>query len=133
MRNEMFGQLARRREIGLHRLRLVAGMAVLAVVVAACTGDVDAGDGIATGAATGSAIDVDPTVAKDAPMEAATATAGRDADVAFDVGVTEEACPDAVNPDNGCIYLGTISDLSVARRRPWPSASRGHRPRSGTA
>ena len=27
-------------------------------------------------------------------------------------GVTEEACPDAVNEDNGCIYLGTISDLT---------------------
>jgi ABC-type branched-subunit amino acid transport system substrate-binding protein len=29
-----------------------------------------------------------------------------------DVGVTAEACPDAVNPDNGCIYLGVLSDLS---------------------
>lgn len=28
-------------------------------------------------------------------------------------GVTAEACPAAVNPDNGCIYLGQISDLSV--------------------
>ena len=27
-------------------------------------------------------------------------------------GVTEEPCPDAVNEDNGCIYLGTISDLT---------------------
>jgi ABC-type branched-subunit amino acid transport system substrate-binding protein len=27
-------------------------------------------------------------------------------------GVTEEACPDAVNEDNGCIYLGSISDLT---------------------
>ena len=27
-------------------------------------------------------------------------------------GVTEEACPEAVNEDNGCIYLGTISDLT---------------------
>jgi ABC-type branched-subunit amino acid transport system substrate-binding protein len=27
-------------------------------------------------------------------------------------GVTEEACPDAVNPDNGCIYLGILSDLT---------------------
>jgi ABC-type branched-subunit amino acid transport system substrate-binding protein len=30
-----------------------------------------------------------------------------------DAGVTSEPCPDAVNPDNGCIYLGTISDLTV--------------------
>ena len=27
-------------------------------------------------------------------------------------GVTSEPCPDAVNEDNGCIYLGTISDLT---------------------
>lgn len=27
-------------------------------------------------------------------------------------GVTSEPCPDAVNEDNGCIFLGTISDLS---------------------
>lgn len=27
-------------------------------------------------------------------------------------GVTEEPCPNAVNPDNGCIYLGVLSDLS---------------------
>lgn len=33
-------------------------------------------------------------------------------DVVFDVGVTEEPCPNAVNPGNGCIYLGILSDLS---------------------
>lgn len=27
-------------------------------------------------------------------------------------GITEEPCPDAVNPDNGCIYLGILSDLT---------------------
>jgi ABC-type branched-subunit amino acid transport system substrate-binding protein len=27
-------------------------------------------------------------------------------------GVTDDACPEAVNEDNGCIYLGTISDLT---------------------
>lgn len=27
-------------------------------------------------------------------------------------GITDEACPEAVNEDNGCIYLGTISDLT---------------------
>jgi ABC-type branched-subunit amino acid transport system substrate-binding protein len=34
------------------------------------------------------------------------------AELAFDVGVTEDACPEAVNPDNGCIYLGVLSDLT---------------------
>lgn len=27
-------------------------------------------------------------------------------------GITDEACPSAVNEDNGCIYLGVISDLT---------------------
>ncbi|SDH12801.1 ABC transporter substrate-binding protein [Klenkia brasiliensis] len=36
-----------------------------------------------------------------------------DGGIATDVGVTSEACPEAVNPDNGCIYLGTLSDLTV--------------------
>ncbi|MCW4352438.1 ABC transporter substrate-binding protein [Hoyosella sp. YIM 151337] len=38
-------------------------------------------------------------------------TAVDDDDITADVGVTEEPCPDAVNPDNGCIYLGVLSDL----------------------
>jgi ABC-type branched-subunit amino acid transport system substrate-binding protein len=33
--------------------------------------------------------------------------------IATDVGVTDEPCPDAVNEDNGCIYLGILSDLTV--------------------
>ena len=28
-------------------------------------------------------------------------------------GVSDEACPEAVNADNGCIYLGSISDLTA--------------------
>lgn len=32
-------------------------------------------------------------------------------DVTAGVGVTEEPCPNAVNPENGCIYLGVLSDL----------------------
>ncbi len=41
------------------------------------------------------------------------ADGGSDGGIATDVGVTSEACPEAVNPDNGCIYLGTLSDLTV--------------------
>ena len=33
-------------------------------------------------------------------------------EVVTDVGVTEEPCPNGVNDDNGCIYLGIISDLT---------------------
>jgi len=37
---------------------------------------------------------------------------GGGGEVATDVGVTEEACPQAVNQEHGCIYLGIISDLT---------------------
>ncbi len=33
-------------------------------------------------------------------------------EIITDIGVTAEACPEAVNPDNGCIYLGILSDLT---------------------
>ncbi len=37
-----------------------------------------------------------------------------DGDGAVDApGVTDDACPEAVNEDNGCIYLGQISDLTA--------------------
>lgn len=36
-----------------------------------------------------------------------------DGGIKTDVGVTAEACPEAVNKDNGCIYLGSLSDLTV--------------------
>jgi ABC-type branched-subunit amino acid transport system substrate-binding protein len=32
--------------------------------------------------------------------------------VSTDIGVTREPCPNAVNKDHGCIYLGVISDLT---------------------
>lgn len=35
-----------------------------------------------------------------------------DEGIKFSAGVTAEACPDAVNVDNGCIYLGVLSDLT---------------------
>lgn len=70
------------------RWRMLALCAVLALVATAC-GDDGGGGGTDPGD--------DPT----------------DGELSFDTGVTEEACPDAVNPDNGCIYLGVISDLTV--------------------
>lgn len=38
---------------------------------------------------------------------------GEDGEAVNAPGVTEDPCPEAVNEDNGCIYLGTISDLTV--------------------
>lgn len=40
-------------------------------------------------------------------------TDGTPDEVELGIGVTEEPCPDAVNQDNGCIYLGVLSDLTV--------------------
>ncbi len=37
---------------------------------------------------------------------------GAGGDVATDVGVTSEPCPGSTNEDRGCIYLGTLSDLT---------------------
>ncbi|WP_164710496.1 ABC transporter substrate-binding protein [Euzebya pacifica] len=109
--------------------RLALMFAVLALLAVGCRGDEaadDAQDAVddAVSDAEDTAEEAEETVddaadeaeetADDAMEEDATeddaAAAG---DVAFDVGVTEEACPDAVNADNGCIYLGTISDLTV--------------------
>ncbi|MEJ1155846.1 ABC transporter substrate-binding protein [Microbacterium marmarense] len=35
-----------------------------------------------------------------------------DGTITTGAGITEEACPDGVNADNGCIYLGVLSDLT---------------------
>ncbi len=37
---------------------------------------------------------------------------GSDSGDSASAGVTDKACPEAVNKDNGCIYLGVISDLT---------------------
>ena len=42
------------------------------------------------------------------------------------------ACPEAVNEDNGCIYLGQISDLTPGRSRRSASRSPTRRRRSGS-
>jgi hypothetical protein len=68
--------------------RNAAMLSVVALVAAACGGGDDGGEG---GAAEGDG----------------------EGGVATDVGVTEEPCPEAVNEDNGCIYLGVLSDLTV--------------------
>lgn len=70
---------------------IAALAAATALVLAACGGSSD--DGSSGDATSGEA---SPTGSS----------------VKFDVGVTEEACPEAINPDNGCIYLGVLSDLT---------------------
>lgn len=41
-----------------------------------------------------------------------TETPGDDGTITTGQGVTSDPCPDAVNADNGCIYLGVLSDLT---------------------
>ncbi len=72
--------------------RTVAVLAVSALVVVACGGD-------------------EPSAGPPRPEPGVT-TDGPDPDVVFDLGVTLDPCPDAINPNNGCIYLGVLSDLS---------------------
>jgi ABC-type branched-subunit amino acid transport system substrate-binding protein len=42
-----------------------------------------------------------------------TTTTTTEAGMKTDIGVTKEACPQAIDKTKGCIYLGTISDLTV--------------------
>ncbi len=72
--------------------RVFAGAGAAALVLAGCSG----GGGDAT------------------PTQESSSEGGaspRDG-IVFDIGVTEEPCPEAINPDNGCIYLGVLSDLT---------------------
>ena len=76
--------------------RSAALLSAVALVAAACATD-------------------DDVAAPDEPVEApddVEAPPEPTDEIAFDIGVTEEPCPDGVNPDNGCIYLGVLSDLS---------------------
>ncbi|WP_370324223.1 ABC transporter substrate-binding protein [Euzebya sp.] len=117
-------------------IRLVALLGALLLTLTACrsddgdstaeTTDDAAGAEVAEEAATDEAEEeAEPTEATDAADEPTEATEPAEepaagGDVTTDIGVTEEACPDAVNPDNGCIYLASLSDLTVG-----PFASQG--------
>jgi hypothetical protein len=92
--------------------RTAALLAAGALFLTACSSDDDTGDDTATEEPADDATedateeDMDDEEAMDDDM----------AEVATDAGVTEEPCPEeapeTVNADNGCIYLGVISDLT---------------------
>jgi hypothetical protein len=86
--------------------RILVLLAVLALVAAACS-NTESDETSTTEAA------AQATTTSAAPTDEATTTTAGEAggDVLFDVGVTEEPCPDG-NPDNGCIYLGVLTDES---------------------
>jgi hypothetical protein len=85
-------------------VQILALLAVLVLIAAACAQE----DAETTTTTTAAATTTTEAATTTTEGETTTTT---EAGVAFDLGVTEEPCPDG-NPDNGCIYLGVISDLS---------------------
>ncbi|HUG86735.1 MAG TPA: ABC transporter substrate-binding protein [Euzebya sp.] len=107
-------------------IRTLGAMAALVLLMTACNG----GDNPVVG-------DADSTTEEAAPADTAPSTEDAEAtedtedtaspeateadepegdaggEVATGAGITEEPCPAAVNPDNGCIYLASMSDLTV--------------------
>ncbi|MBU1865511.1 MAG: ABC transporter substrate-binding protein, partial [Actinobacteria bacterium] len=92
---------------------VVGVMMAFTLVVAAC-GDDDAVDTTATTTppATTEAVTTTEAPTTEAPTTEAPPTTEAVPDIAIGRGVTLEPCPDSANPDNGCIYLGVISDFS---------------------
>jgi ABC-type branched-subunit amino acid transport system substrate-binding protein len=90
-------------------LRLIAVLAILALIAAACGGD-DSSD---TTTATTAPPATTTTTADTGGGDTTTTTEPVDAGPATDIGVAPAPCDDAVNAGNGCIYLGVISDLTV--------------------
>jgi ABC-type branched-subunit amino acid transport system substrate-binding protein len=88
-------------------LGLVSLLAAFVLVVAAC------GDDDTSGSTTTTTAGTSTTVAPSTTAAPSTTTGDPMDEVAFDVGVTPAPCDDAVNEDNGCIYLGVISDLTT--------------------
>jgi ABC-type branched-subunit amino acid transport system substrate-binding protein len=95
--------------------RLLILLVALALVAAGCRGD-DGGDTAAPGDG-GTATEDGTGTEGEGTEEPATPdedVEGEEIDgIQTDVGVTSEPCPNAVNEGNGCIYLGSISDLTV--------------------
>jgi ABC-type branched-subunit amino acid transport system substrate-binding protein len=93
--------------------RAAAALGVVALAATAC-GDGNVADTTDDTEAEQPADDetTDDATDDDAAAEDADDGEAAAGDIAFDQGVTEDACPDAVNDDNGCIYLGVLSDLT---------------------
>lgn len=97
--------------------RLAVMLIALALVAGACRGgEGGEGDGAAETAPDDGGAATETITAGDGDETegdtGGTETASPAGDIATDIGVTEEPCSEAVNSDNGCIYLGIISDLT---------------------
>ncbi len=103
----------------LGRWRALALLAVFALVVAACsqeTDDTTADTEAPTATTVADTTPTETTVADTTPTETTVA----EAMLTLGAGVTEEPC-EGGNPDNGCIYLGVLTDESG----PFAGASAG--------
>ncbi|WP_256838740.1 ABC transporter substrate-binding protein [Ornithinimicrobium faecis] len=98
------------------RRSLVVVCAAGALALAGCTAvedEPDDTDNAAEEVAEADAADVDAADSTDEGSDAGDdeeATGG--GEITIGDGVTEEACPEAVSEDTGCIYLGVLSDLT---------------------
>lgn len=95
---------------GRWRTTVATGLMASMVLVACGSDDPDT-TGTETDGAMGS--ETDGAMGSETDGAMGSETDGAMGEVTMGPGVTAEACPAAVNPDNGCIYLGQISDLSV--------------------
>ena len=86
-------------------------LAVLALLATACSQDDEAETTTTAAPATTTTAAAAQTTTTAGDDTTTTTTSAPEPGVVFDVGVTEEPC-EGGNPDNGCIYLGVISDLS---------------------
>jgi ABC-type branched-subunit amino acid transport system substrate-binding protein len=103
--------------------RLAVLVAALSLLAAGCRSSDTAGGGGASEEDTAAASEPEPESEseEESEPESEAESEGSESEsepaaggeIATDIGVTEEPCPDAVNPDHGCIYLGSISDLTV--------------------
>lgn len=94
-----------------------AGVLVIALglVATGCRGGAETASEDTEAEATASAEDTEATEeasSEESASEGSEEESGS-GEIAIGEGVTEEPCPEAVNADNGCIYLGTISDLTA--------------------
>jgi ABC-type branched-subunit amino acid transport system substrate-binding protein len=94
--------------------RFILLLLILALVAAGCRGgEEDGGDEVAGGETETEPQDDAGATETETEEPGETEPPAADGEAQTDVGVTEEPCPNAVNEDNGCIYLGIISDLTV--------------------
>jgi ABC-type branched-subunit amino acid transport system substrate-binding protein len=83
-----------------------------ALTLAGCTA-VDDGEPESEAEAPAASDPADDTGSTDGSADTGDTTGDTPAEITTGDGVTEEPCPQGVNPDNGCIYLGVLSDLTV--------------------